>query len=177
MAGVISLDAFAAAVGLGTREPRERWWRIAGVFAVVGGAFPVLGLLLGQVASGVVGTWAEVMAAAILAGLGVWLIVGSRGAPARAPLGRPVRRRPLQGVALLGLAAGLSTDNLVAGFALGLHGVHTLALGLLTTVSVFLVTGLGLRLGAAGRARLGARAGVVTGFFLIALGAWVLLGL
>lgn len=173
---MISLDSFAAAVGLGTREARARFARIAMVFGVVGGAFPVVGLLLGRSLSGFMGAWASLLAGSILIGLGIWLTVAARGAPARAPLGHPrPRRRPLQGAALLGLAAGLSTDNLVAGFALGLHGADTILLGLLTFLSVLLASLLGLHLGAAGQARLGARAGALTGLLLMAFGVWILL--
>lgn len=77
VAVAISLDTFAASLALGTRTPPRGWLRIAIVFALSGGALPVIGMGIGQLASGVLAQVAGGLGALVLAGLGGWFLHGA----------------------------------------------------------------------------------------------------
>lgn len=146
----IGANNFAVALALGALGQAPRRWRIAGVFGAFEFAVPLLGLLVGRgladVAAGA-GRW---IGAALLAALGVWtLAVAARGRGRGESLGSRVTT--WQGLA--GLAAGLSLDNLVVGFALGLQRVSPLLVaGVIAAFSVTFTLA-GLALGAGGRRR------------------------
>jgi manganese efflux pump family protein len=164
----ISLDNLAVALALGTRSGPPDRYRIAGIFAMFGGAAPVLGIVLGRSVSALAATWAEWIGVAALAMIGAWTI---RNAVRHAGHDEP-RAAPAGYAALLLLGATLSIDNLVVGFGLGLHGTEPLALGISAAGMVFVVTIGGLRAGRVGRRRWGPFAEGAAGalLILIALG-------
>ena len=130
VAGSVGLDNFAAAIAIGlTGVDRRVRLRIAVVFGVFEAGMPVIGLLVGRGLSGSLGAQAHLVGGGLLIAAGAQTAVvelrsrdgdgngdgdghGHDRAPALAgaPLGR-----------LIVLAAGLSIDNLIIGFALGAH--------------------------------------------------------
>ncbi len=190
---VISLDTFAASLALGTRTRPAGWLRIATVFAISGGLFPVLGLTLGLLAAGFLAQVAQWLGVLVLAGLGLWFVFAAWRDPdhppghlpfALQPAGIPPHegegtsrsdRLPLASLVLL--AVGLSSDNLLVGLGLGLHGGATFLLGLLTAGSVFGATLTGLWLGRLNVVWFGRGAEAVSGFLLIGLATWFAFGL
>lgn len=85
VAVAISLDTFAAGIGLGTRTRRREWLKIAVFFAVSGGFFPIFGMWIGAVATGIMAQVAEVVGIFVLAGLGIWFLVGAWRSPDPTP--------------------------------------------------------------------------------------------
>lgn len=190
----ISLDTFAAALALGTRTQRGDRERAAVTFALVGGAAPVVGLMIGRLASGWLGAAAGWISALILVALGVWLLVQAQDtSPGEVPSSQPVAsslraelgplpnegrgvrfRPPIFGLTLM--AAGLSIDNLLVGLGLGLHGGSSLVLGILVGLSIYGATHLGLHLGARGRVRFGRWALAAAGILLMAVAGVVVAG-
>jgi putative Mn2+ efflux pump MntP len=77
VAVAISLDTFAASMALGTRLRPRGWLRVALVFALIGGAFPVAGMAMGLLASGAMAQVAGGLGALVLAGLGGWFLHGA----------------------------------------------------------------------------------------------------
>jgi putative Mn2+ efflux pump MntP len=146
VAGSVGLDNFAAAIAIGlTGVDRRLRLRIAFVFGVFEAGMPVVGLLIGRGLSGSLGAQAHFVGGGLLIAAGAQMAVaalrsgdGDDRAPglAGAPLGR-----------LVVLAAGLSIDNLIIGFALGAHRAPLVqAIVIIGLVSVGLSL-LGLELG------------------------------
>lgn len=169
----ISLDTFAASLAMGTRPLATARFRIAMVFALVGGSFPVLGMLVGRLLAGPTAAFAEILSVVVLAGLGGWLLNQARHDPGS---GLPSPDRAPRGMGLLLLAIGLSTDNLLVGVGLGLQNSASVQLGLLTVGFVFVTTLVGLELGKRKRLYMGRWAEAAAGLLLIALAAAFLLG-
>jgi manganese efflux pump family protein len=178
VAVTISLDTFAAAIALGTQVPRRLWFRIALVFAVVGGVAPLLGLTLGTIASGFLASLASGLGVLVLAALGGWFLHSAvtRGAPSvsqaegeilsdSGAAGQPW----LTPGPLFLLALGLSSDNVLVGLGLGLQGGVPALLGGVTALSVFAATLTGLTLGSLGMARFGRGALGMAGLLLLGL--------
>jgi putative Mn2+ efflux pump MntP len=191
VAAAISLDTFAASVALGTRARVGEWLRIAGVFAVSGGIFPLAGMWVGFLASAVLAQVAQLLGALVLAGLGLWFLVTAWASsdhppghlpgilsPTQAEPAGPASgdegRMPLGRLVLLSF--GLSSDNLLVGLGLGLQGGTTLVLGLLTGASVFGATLTGLWLGRLKVSWFGRGAEALAGAVLLGLALVFLLG-
>jgi len=172
VAVAISLDTFAAAIALGTRTPPRGWLRVALVFAVSGGLFPLVGMGLGLLASGLLAQVAGALGVLVIAGLGIWFLHGAIRPGTR--LESNAGELPLGGLVLLSI--GLSSDNLLVGLGLGLHGGTTVLLGALTTASVFGATITGLWLGRRKRTWLGPGAEALAGILLLALAIFLFTG-
>jgi manganese efflux pump family protein len=170
-AGSLGLNNFAAsiAIGLSGIERRARL-RVAFAFGLFEAGMPVVGLLIGRQVSHTLGSAAHIIGGLLLIGVGAQVTISAARASdvapstyARAGMGR-----------LLLLAAGLSIDNLVVGFALGAYRVP-LALGvaLIAVVSVGLSL-VGLELGARLGTHVGHRSALAAGIVLVGVGAAIL---
>lgn len=132
---VIAANNAAVALALGALGHYPRRWRIIGVFGVFEFFVPLLGLWVGRTTA----VWIEEEVAwvgtLLLLALGLWTFASSfRQAPpeeAYAPY-------LTSWTGLMALAAGLSVDNLVIGFSLGLG--EATALLIATTICGFSVT-------------------------------------
>jgi manganese efflux pump family protein len=176
VAVAISLDTFAAAIALGTRTAPAGWIRVAAVFAVAGGLFPLVGMWVGLLASGLLTQVAGGVGALVLAGLGGWFLHGALtggDAPLPGHIQALKPEMPLGGLVLLSM--GLSSDNLLVGLGLGLQGGMTLLLGALTAFSVFCATLTGLWLGRMKKLWFGRAAEGLAGVLLLGLAAYLLL--
>jgi len=188
VAVAISLDTFAASVALGTRTRPRGWLRVALVFALSGGVFPLVGMWMGFLASGALAQAAQFLGVLVLAGLGVWFLVAAWTAPDHPPGHLPAALHPAPSPppgawpaplplgSLVLLSFGLSSDNLLVGMGLGLQGEATLRLGILTGVSVFGATLTGLGLGRLKVAWFGRGAEALAGVLLLGLALLFLLG-
>lgn len=170
---VVGVNNFAVALMLGALGQHRRRWRIAGVFGAFEFTVPLFGLLIGSVAAEYLSGTGRLVGAALLLVLGGFAL----RAPAwsghdREKLARQVTTRR----GIVALAAGLTVDNLVVGFALGLGDVEPLLLA--ATIAAFAVvfTLVGIEIGRRGRRRGEAAAQRASGLFLIALGIAVALG-
>jgi len=170
VAVAISLDTFAASLALGMRTPPRGWLRVAIVFAISGGTFPLLGMGIGWLASGFLAQVAGGVGALVLAGLGGWFLHAAlRSDPAALADAMDL---PLGGLILLSM--GLSSDNLLVGLGLGLQGGTTYLLGALTAASVFGATFTGLWLGRMKKLRFGRGAEALAGLLLLGLAVYFL---
>jgi manganese efflux pump family protein len=162
----VGLDNLAAAIAIGLAGiDRRVRLRIAIVFGLFEAGMPLIGLLIGRGVSGALGSASELIGGGLLVLVGAQLAVEalrSGNAPPRlagAPLGR-----------LIALAAALSIDNLVIGFALGARDTPLLlAVVVIGAVSVGMSL-VGLELGS----RLGER--VEHGSELLSAGVLVAVG-
>jgi manganese efflux pump family protein len=144
--------------------------RIAVVFGLFEAGMPVLGLVVGRGLSGSLGSRAHLVGGGLLIAVGVQMGIKALRSEAGAPAalaGAPMTR-------LLVLAAGLSIDNLVIGFALGARDAPLiLSVIVIGVVSVGLSL-LGLELGNRLSAELGHRSELLGAGVLVLVGAAIL---
>jgi manganese efflux pump family protein len=167
VAAPLGLSNFAGglAIGLDGLAARRRL-EAALVFAAFEAAMPVAGLALGRGVATLVGDSAAVLGGLVLVGLGAWLLLQA----ARATRGTRPRRTWNRG-RLVVVAAGLSVDNLVAGFALGALHVSVLVAALVIGAVSAVLGSAGLELGHRAGRRLSGYADACSAAGLIAVGA------
>ena len=168
----VGLSNFAGSIGIGLSgiDARTRV-RVGIAFGFFEGLMPVIGLLIGQALAGSLGHWGRYLGAGLLVLTGGYTIWQARQTE------KEERAGALDSRQLLVLAAALSIDNLVVGFALGVYHVPiVLAAVTMAVVSVGLSL-LGLELGS----RLGSKVGEYSeeagGVVLILVGIAIGIGL
>ena len=140
----LGFDTFAvsATLGLLGEVPRRERLRLSLLFSMFEMAMPIVGLLAGRALGTAIGGVADYLAVALLGGVGLWMLFEPEDEE---------RLEGLKGGHVLGtLALGLSVslDELAMGFTIGLLGLSLWAAIALIGAQAFLVTQLGLRLGA-----------------------------
>jgi manganese efflux pump family protein len=166
----LSLDNFRTALVLGAI--RLSWRRAAQVALVFGfwdGLAPLVGILVGKYLGQKIGSTADYVAAAALAGYGLFLVVQAWRTP------EP--EEPDQRWALFGLPVPLSLDNIVAGASLGLLGFSPWLAPPLFGVMTALMTIVGLQLGRALARFIHIRSDLLTGVALVVMAVLVEQGL
>jgi manganese efflux pump family protein len=147
---------------------RERL-RVSLLFAGFEAGMPVVGLLLGHAAGRVIGDAADYVAIAVLALLGLWMVLHDEDED-------PSELAHASLVAALALGVSISLDELAIGFTIGLLHLSLWRAVVLLGVQAFVFSQLGLRLGA----RLGDAqrewAERLAGVALLALAAWLAVG-
>jgi putative Mn2+ efflux pump MntP len=134
LAGLIlplSLDTLAvsAAMGAAGLDRRARL-RLGVVLALFEALMPLAGLAAGTVAGDRLGDAGGWLAIAVLAGVGVWMLVDDDD------LDDSVRTRT-QGLALVGLGLAVSLDELAIGLVIGLLGLPVaLVVGLIAAQAI-----------------------------------------
>ena len=175
VAGSLGLNNLAASIAIGlSGVDRATRTRTALAFGLFEAGMPVVGLLIGRELSHALGGAADTVGGLLLIAVGAqFTISGARSArdPQRA-------LAPSAGMGkLLVLAAALSVDNLVVGFALGAYRTPlALSVAVIAVVSVGLSL-VGLELGARLGARFEQRSELLSGIVLIAVGLAILTGL
>jgi putative Mn2+ efflux pump MntP len=171
----VGLDNFAAAIGIGLAgvDARTRL-RVAAVFGLFEAGMPIIGLLIGHGAEQTFGRTTRYVGGALLVAVGLWILLEARhAAPERAdqqPEQQPEQQPMMR---LLLTALGLSIDNLVIGFGLGVTKTPlALALVVFAVVSVGLTLA-GLEVGRRLGARLQRRSDEIAALLLIAVGILV----
>ena len=150
--------------------PKRERLRVSLVMSSFEMAMPVVGLLLGHALGHLVGGAAEYVAIAVLALLGVWMLLHEEEHDDE-KVGQLAGGR---GLALLALGISISLDELAIGFTIGLLHLSLWLAVVLIGAQAFLVAQLGLRLGAQLSETLRERAEQLAGLVLLALA--VLLG-
>jgi putative Mn2+ efflux pump MntP len=170
-AGSLGLNNFAASIAIGlSGVDRATRIRTALAFGLFEAAMPVVGLLIGRGLSHDLGGAANTVGGLLLVGVGVQVTVSAIRSRDDSPPALTGARMPK----LLVLAAALSIDNLVVGFALGAYRVPlVLSIAVIASVSVGLSLA-GLELGARLGARAGRRSELLSGIVLIGVGLAVL---
>lgn len=171
VAGSVGADNFAAAIAIGLAGvDRHVRMRIAVVFGLFEAGMPVIGLVVGRDLSGSLGSRAHLVGGALLVLVGLQMGVSAWRSDEDAPptlAGAPLAR-------LIVLAAGLSIDNLVIGFALGARDTPLiLSVIVIGVVSVGLSL-LGLELGSRLGAEVGQRSELLGAGVLVAVGTAIL---
>ena len=141
---VIGSNNLAVALSLGAMGQAARRFRVMLVFGIFEFVMPLLGIGLGAATARVVGLHTNVIGAVLLIALGLLTVLsGIRNRRQDEKLVNQIT----QWGGLVFLALGLSMDNVIVGFSLGLDRAEPLAVA--TTIACFsvLFTWIGMRLG------------------------------
>ena len=176
VAGSLGLNNLAASIAIGlSGVDRATRTRTALAFGLFEAGMPVVGLLIGRQLSHALGSAAHIIGGLLLIAVGAQVTISatrSSSGDDSPPSVAGLRMRDL-----LVLAAALSIDNLVVGFALGAFRTPlALSVAVIAIVSVGLSL-LGLELGARLGARLEHRSELLSGIVLIGVGLAILTGL
>lgn len=170
---VIGSNNLATALALGALDQYPRRWRIVPVFGVFEFCIPLLGMWVGKELSDELaenGVW---VAAGLLIALGLTAIYsGFRNSSKDEVFSRRLTSIP----GLIVLAAGLSIDNAIVGFSLGLKDSEPFLVA--STISIFAMafTLLGLKLGKEANRKWEQYAQFGAGLLLLALAGATALG-
>lgn len=142
---VIGSNNLAMAFALGAMSIRSYWWRIVVVFGVFEFVIPLVGILIGQQISTFISNYASYIGGSILVLFGLFVLYKSfKTAPkTNEYLAAKVKSWP----GLISLATGLSLDNLIVGFSIGLKNFHPLTSSSVIAFSSIVFTIIGLNSG------------------------------
>lgn len=164
---VIGSNNLATALALGALGQLDRRLRVVTMFGAFEFVVPLIGIRLGRVVAESVEVQLAWLGPTLLVALGIFtVIVGVRHRSKDERLARLATT--WWGLAVL--ASGLSLDNLVVGFGLGLGDVSALAVA--TTIALFSTafTWVGMRLGASSRRHWERYSQIGAGVLLVGLG-------
>jgi manganese efflux pump family protein len=163
----LALDTLAvsAAIGIGGATAQTRR-RLSLVFAAFEGVMPLVGFLLGRIVGGAVGETADVVAALLLIGVGVHLLLVEDDEAEKVREAATVR-----GWHLISLGLSVSLDELAIGFTIGLLGLPILIIVVVIAAQAFIAAQIGYRLGARMGEEVAEWAERIAAFALIILGA------
>ena len=172
VAGSLGLSNFAASIAIGIAGvDRQVRARVALAFGLFEAGMPILGLLLGRGVVHALGSRTHIIGGALLIATGVSSVAQAMRTPEAAPSALNSRRG-----GLWLLAAGLSIDNLIVGFALGTYNVSiVLSVTVIAAVSVAMSL-IGLELGDRLGIRVEHNSELVAGIVLVGVGAAVAIG-
>jgi manganese efflux pump family protein len=164
----LGLDTLGVSLALGLAGlPAGQRLRVALLFAGFETAMPLIGIALGAPLGRTLGSAADLVAAGLVLGLGLYLLVAGDDDDDEKLLS--MTRRGLVGAVALGLS--ISLDELAIGFSAGLLRLPALPLVLAVGAQAFLMTQVGLRIGAHAGAKTSEIAERLAGVALLALGA------
>jgi manganese efflux pump family protein len=165
---VIGSNNLAVALALGAMGQAAHCYRVMLVFGLFEFVMPLLGIGLGAATARAIGLQTNVVGTVLLIALGLLMVIGGiRNRPQDEMLAKHVT----QWRGLVFLALGLSMDNVVVGFSLGIGRADPLTVA--TTIAVFsvLFTWIGMRLGHESRRGWERGAKIGAGMLLIGFGA------
>lgn len=167
----LGLDTFAVAAALGLAGlPRGARMRVSLLFSAFEMGMPLVGFFGGRLAGSVAGNAADYVAIVILIALGLFMLPGGD----EGDQGRAEMLARTRGLAAIGLGISISLDELAIGFTLGLFKLPIALVIVLIGVQAFLLTQLGLRLGARVGERIREGAERLAGVALAGLGLLLL---
>jgi manganese efflux pump family protein len=170
---VIGANNLAVALALGAIGQRRNQGRILLVFAGFEFSVPLIGVWLGQQMAETLAAGADWLGPGLLAALGMATLISAQGSPRdREKLARTVT----SWCGLISLSAGLSVDNLVVGFGLGLGSVSPLALAITIMCFSVVFAWIGLQVGHRVKQDYEKAGNTAAGLVLIVLAVTVLFG-
>ena len=169
VAASLGLSNFAASIAIGiSGVDQQLRVRTALAFGLFEAGMPIIGLLLGHRLSHTLGSRANIIAGALLIATGAFTVAQALRTPDQPP--STLNLRPGR---LMLLAASLSIDNLIVGFALGAHHVSLpVAVTVIAVISVGLSL-IGLELGSHLGTRVEHNSELLAGIVLICVGATI----
>lgn len=142
----LAIDTFVLSTALGAAglAKRERL-RTSLLLTAFEAGMPLVGFLVGAGLGGIIGQWADYLAAAVLAVTGAWMLWPRGGDDKDEQKVRLLESA--RGWAILVLGLSISLDELAIGFGVGLLRLPLFLLVALIAVQAFLAAQFGMRLG------------------------------
>jgi putative Mn2+ efflux pump MntP len=169
----LGADSFAVAAALGTAgltSAADRL-RISAIFVAFEAGMPLIGVAVGGGLARVIGSVADYVAAAAVAGLGIFMLVHDEDSAEEQQVGR---LSSTHGLAALALGISISLDEFAIGFSLGLVRLPVVPVIIAIAVVALAASQLGLALGSRISGRFRERAEKLAAIALILLGAYLL---
>jgi putative Mn2+ efflux pump MntP len=162
----LAIDTFVLGTALGAAGiPKRERLRTSLILTAFEAGMPLVGFLGGAAIGAAIGGWANYLAAAVLAVIGVLML---RSGDAEDDDERKVQLlESARGWPVLVLGLGISVDELAIGFGVGLLRLPLLLLIGLIAVQAFLAAQLGMRLGSRLAENARQAAGRIAGLLLI----------
>lgn len=165
---VVAANNLAVSLALGSMGQLARRGRVVAVFGAVEFIIPFIGILIGRQTSERIESAADWVAPLLLLLMGLWAIRASfRGED----FDRSLAERLTTWQGLIVLSLGLSIDNLVVGFSLGLRRGDPLLIASVIAVSSMIFSWIGMTLGGRADHAWENRSQFVAGVLLIGMAA------
>jgi manganese efflux pump family protein len=175
----LSLDSFAVALAVlgGSALTRSQRLRAMLLFAMFEAGMPLVGLALGAPLASRIGSLARFLVPGVLAALGIWLLYEATDdddAEARKASSLVTAR----GLAVIGLAIGISMDEVAVGFTMGVSKLPVarvvIAIAVQACLAVQAGSYLGDRLAGLTAARIRGRSERLAGMSFVGVAAFLL---
>jgi manganese efflux pump family protein len=169
----LGVDSFAVAAALGAAgltTAAERL-RISAIFVAFEAGMPLIGVAAGGGLARLIGSVADYVAAAAVAGLGIFMLLHEAGS---AEEQKGTRLTSTHGLAIIALGISISLDEFAIGFSLGLVRLPVVPVIIAIAVVALVASQLGLALGSVISERFRERAEKVAAVALILLGAYLI---
>lgn len=164
----LGLDTLGVSIALGIGGlPAQRRMRVAILFASFEAAMPLIGVLLGSPLGRTVGGAGDYIGAGVIALLGAYLLFSAD----RDDGERLIAATRAGAAGAVALGVSVSLDELAIGFSAGLLRLDVVPLAIAVSAQAFVMTNVGLRLGARMAAGGGEAAERLAGLALLALAA------
>lgn len=164
---VIASNNLSFSFGLGALGTSQYHLRIILIFTVMEFTVPLIGIYIGSFLSSFINEYAQTTASLILIGLGIYTIITSFRK-------KKEKEESLERITsvkgLIVIALGLSIDNLLVGFSLGLRNTEPLTLATFIAFFSMLFTFIGLKTGKFIASIFGQYVEIFAGIVLIILG-------
>jgi putative Mn2+ efflux pump MntP len=177
IAGIIlplTIDTFVLGTALGAAGiSKQERLRTSLILTAFEAGMPLVGFLAGAAIGAAIGGWASYLAAAVLAVIGVVMLLAAAGDEDDEQKLRLLETARGWSVLILGL--GISVDELAVGFGVGLLRLPLLLLIVLIAAQAFVAAQLGMRLGSRLAESARHAAGRIAGLLLIAAATMVVI--
>lgn len=170
---IIASNNMSLALGIGALGTNKYHIRILTVFTITEFTIPLLGLLLGRLLSSIIVDYASIIGSLILISLGIYTLYTALKKNKASTSVEYLTS--FKGLVLIAL--GLSIDNLVVGFSLGLRNVNPFTLALFIACCSMFFTFIGLKSGKYIKNNMNKYIEALAGILLIALGIFSYFGL
>jgi putative Mn2+ efflux pump MntP len=169
----LGLDSFAVATALGAAGliGAAQRLRVSAIFVAFEAGMPLIGVAAGGGLARVIGSVADYVAAAAVAGLGMFMLLRNEDS---AEEEKAVRLRNTRGLAILALGLSISLDELAIGFSLGLVRLPVIPVVIAIAIVALVASQLGLAVGSRLSERFRERAEKLAAVALILLGMYLL---
>jgi putative Mn2+ efflux pump MntP len=169
----LGVDSFAVAAALGAAglTSAAQRLRISVIFVAFEAGMPLIGVAAGGGLARVIGSVADYVAAAAVAGLGIFMLIHHDDS---AEEQKASRLSSTHGLAIIALGISISLDEFAIGFSLGLVRLPVVPVIIAIAIVALIASQLGLALGSRISERFRERAEQLAGLALILLGAYLL---
>lgn len=145
LGAVIGSNNLAVAFSLGALPTRSYWLRIIVIFGVFEFVIPLVGIFIGQQFSQIIADYASYVGGGILLVFGVFMVYKSFNSSLEDE--EYLLKKVVSWTGVFSLAAGLSLDNLIVGFSIGLQNFSPLTTASVIAISSVVFTFIGLNTG------------------------------